>query len=196
MTFLTVMRALAINASTDRPTTTGGNDDDEVKFREFINEAGAEIARRVDWGSMRKVATLAGPGAIAPDYDRMARGLAVVANGEPVRGSLTQDEWFGLDPVPGDPRFFYLQGDQIAFWPTLTGGNTARVQYQSKNWVSGDKSEMTADSDTALFPEELLEAFALVRWRRHIGKDFSDNLAEAEAMLADRASFDGGVRLP
>lgn len=201
MTFLSVMQNLATNASVAIPTTAGQNDADSTKFREFINEAGKEIARRVDWSALRKTATLTGTGAsiphtIADDYDRLARGLNVVADGQPVRGSLTQDEWFGLDPVEGTPRYFYLANSQMAFWPYLANAETARVQYQSKNWVSGDKDEMTTDNDTALFDENLLLLGALWRWRRHVAKDFADNMAEFEAALADRASFDGGVRQP
>lgn len=201
MTFLTVMQELARNASVASPTTTGQDDPDSIKFRQFINEAGNEIARRVDWSTMRKTATLTGTGAstphtIATDYDRLARGLNVVADGGPVRGSLTQDEWFGLEPVEGAPRFFYLANDRMAFWPYLASNATARVQYQSKNWVSGDRAEMTSDNDTALFDENLLLLGSLWRWRRHVAKDFADNMAEFEATLADRASFDGGVRQP
>lgn len=201
MTFLTIMQGVARNAGITVPTTVGGTDADSVKLREFINEAGREIARRVDWSALRKSATITGNGTaahqtIAADYDRLARGLNVIADGEPVRGSLTQSEWFGLEAVEGTPRYFYLSNDEIAFWPYLANSETARVQYQSKNWVNSTAEEMTQDGDTAAFNEDLVMVGAVWRWRRHVGKDFSDQMAEYEATLADRASFDGGVRNP
>lgn len=201
MTFLTVMQALAKNAGVTVPTTTGQADPDSVKFREFINEAGKEIARRVDWRGMRRVATITGDSTAAAktidaDFARLARGLNVIADGEPVRGSLTSDEWFALDPEEGKPRYFYLEGDTIAFWPYLETGQTAKVQYLCHCWCSNGSDAMVADGDTAVFNERLLELGSLWRWRRHVGKDYSDNLAEFEAALADYAAFDGGVRQP
>jgi hypothetical protein len=155
----------------------------------------------VDWSALRQTATVTGTGAatahdIANDFDHLARGMNVIANGDAVRGSLSEDEWFGLERVEGDPRFYYLANRQMAFWPFLANAETARVLYQSANWVSGSKSAMMLDSDTALFDEGILAFGSIWRWRRHVGKDYADQMAEYEAMLADRAQFDGGVRQP
>lgn len=201
MTFLSITQAVAKNAGIAVPTTTGSNSTDIVKITEFVNEAGKEIARRVDWAALRSTATITGNGTsaaqtIAAGFDRLARGLNVIADSEPVRGSLTSDEWFGLPATEGQPRFYYLINAQIAFWPYLANLDTASVLYQTKNWVSTGEEEMEGDSDTALFDEGLVIAGAIWRWRRHVGKDYSDQMAEFEAMLADRASFDGGVRTP
>lgn len=200
MSFLSIMKAVAKNAGVVAPQSVSGSDD-AVLFSQFINEAGQEIARRVDWSALRKTATLTGDGTPAPhaigtDFDRLTRGLNVIHDGNPVRGGLTQDEWLSLPTTQGPPRFYYLANREMAFWPYLAISDTATVQYQSQNWVAGDKAAMEANEDASLVPDDLVAAFAIVKWRRHVGKDFSDNLAEAEAMLADRAQFDGGVRLP
>lgn len=201
MTFLSIMQGTAKNAGIAVPSTVGGTDPDTIKLSEFINESGLEIRRRVDWRALRKVAAITGDGTaapkpIAPDFDRLPLGLRVTAGGEPVRGSLTQDEWFGLPETEGAPRYFFLSAGQLGLWPYLAAAATASVQYQSIYWVAGDKDAMTVDGDTALFDEELVMRGAVWRWRRHVGKDFSDQMAEYEAMLSDRASFDGGVRSP
>lgn len=199
MTYATIMRAVSINCGITPITTTGSAEPDHVKLGQFINDAGAEIARRVDWGALRKTATLAGTGAatdhaLVADFSRLSQGLCVVAGVNPVRGSLTADEWASLAPVEGTPRYFYLRGGTISLYPFLASGSEAKVHYLSSNWVDGNKAVMTDDGDKPLFSDDLIIANATARWRRHIGKDYSDHLAEFEAMLADRARFDGGVR--
>lgn len=202
MTFLSIVQNVAKNAGLSVPGTAQTTSDDEVvKLAQFVNESGQELARRVDWGVLRKSATLAGLGTtadfvVAADFDRLSRGLNVVSQGNPVRGSLTPDEWFSLVPAVGSPRYYYLRSNRIAFYPSPSIGLPVRVQYQTKNWVDGGGDRFTQDTQGALIPERLIELGATWRWRRHVGKDYSDHMAEYEAALADRAQFDAGERLP
>lgn len=204
MSFLTIMQAVAKNAGIEVPSTTGANDADHVKLAQFINEAGQELVRRADWGTLRKVVTLPGTGTaseynIAPDFDRLCMGMTVAHGINAVRGSLTSDEWFSLPAVKGDPRYYHLRGARIGFYPYPATGSEIRVQYQSKNWVNNgatSASKMTIDTDVALIPEDLIEMGAIWRWRRHVGKDFSDQVSEFEAAFVDRARSDSPVRLP
>lgn len=202
MNFLEIMQAVAKNAGIDTPATTGSNDPDQVKLAQFINEAGAELVRRVDWSALRKIATLTGTGSatehsLPSDFDRLTVGMNVSYEGSPVRGSLTPDEWVALTPVKGSPRYYYLRGSVMAFYPYLDTGKQARVQYQAKNWVNnGAASSFTVDGDTPMIPNDLIVMGAIWRWRRHVGKDFADHVAEFEAALVDRARADSGTRLP
>ena len=205
MTFLEIMKQVARNAGLEEPVTVTSTEPDIVKMSQFINETGREVARRVDWGSLRKVVTLTGSGSggtveIAPDYDRLPAGLSVVSNSMPVRGSLTVDEWFSLTPTEGQPRYFYLQGKRIGLYPYLALGKTVRVQYQSSRWVTETGTQgfdaMTKDNQDTPLDGGLIVSGAVARWRRHIGKEFSDYLSEFEAMLTDKAQFDGGIRQP
>lgn len=202
MSFLTVMQAVAKNAGLRVPQTISMSDPDHVKLAEFVNETGMEAARRVDWGSLRKIATITSLGTdseydIASDFDRLSIGANVAINGTVIHGSLTPDEWFALEPVQGDPRYFYLRNGKLGFYPYPASGRTIRVQYQSKNWAKGGTATaLEVDADTALIPETVLELGGIWRWRRHVGKDYSDHMAEFEAVLMDRAKSDGGVRAP
>lgn len=202
MSFLTVMAAVAKNAGINAPTSASLNNADQIKLAEFINEAGVEIVRRVDWAALRKSTVIIGQGTptpydIADDFSRLTIGLSVSANGMPVRGSLTADEWFSLLPVEGQPRYFFLQAGRIAFYPYPPIGVSMPLQYQSFNWVNeGAKDRFSEDGDVAMIPETLLELGGIWRWRRHVGKDYADHAAEFEAALADEAKFDGGVRAP
>ncbi|GHA15141.1 hypothetical protein GCM10007989_07370 [Devosia pacifica] len=204
MTYLTIMQSVARNAGIEPPTAISGNDPDQVLLGQFINEAGQEITRRVDWGVLRKTHTLTGTGAaldhpLPADFDRFPMGLSITAGTDRVRGSLTSDEWASLTPIAGTPRYFYLYGTKVAFYPFLKSGDTAKLIYQSKNWAlagSTPGSRLVAQTDTTVLSETLIESGAVWRWRRHVGKSFSDHLAEFEGQLADYAKFDGGVRLP
>ena len=204
MNMLAMMQAVAKNAGIEVPISLDNTDANHVLMVQFLNEAGEEVARRVDWGALRKTATLSGTGSadsfpLPDDYDRLPPGLSVISSGAPVRGSVTADEWLFLTPIAGDPRYFYLAGSRVAFYPYLRSGAAATVQYQSTNWALSDvgpQGAMVIAEDRALVPDDLLVAGAIWRWRRHVGKDYADHTAEFEAMLADRARFDGGVRQP
>lgn len=200
MTLLAIAQAVAKNAGIEVPASITNSDPDHILLVQFINEAGAEVARRVDWGVLRKTATLTGDGAakvfdLPADFDRFGIGLSVMGGDGAVRGSLTADEWFMLEPAVGAPRYYYLQGAKISLYPFLKAADTARIQYQSKNWTSAG-AKMTVGTDTPIIPGALLESGALWRWRRHVGKSYADHVGEFEAQLVDLARNDSGVRLP
>lgn len=205
MTFLEIMTDVAKNAGIAIPSTVATLEPDQIKLGQFINEAGREITRRVDWSALRKITTLSGTGAdaeftIANDFDRLPMGLAVMVGTDTVRGSLTADEWFALAAREGTPKYFYLKNNKISFYPYAEAGESIRVQYQSKRWVTEEATNgfdtMTKDNQETPLSGTLIIAGAVWRWRRHIGKDFADYLAEFEALLADKARYDGGVRSP
>lgn len=202
MSFLSIMQDVAKNAGIRVPTTVGLKESDQIKLGEFINEAGLEIVRRVDWGSLRTIVTLTVTGAageytIADDYSRLSGGSGVISNGVTIRGSLTPDEWLSLTPAAGTTRYYYLRGTKIAFYPYPPTGTVLKVQYQSKNWVDDKASaRLVLDADEALIPERLLTLGGIWRWRRHVGKDYADHMAEFESALIDEARFDSGTRTP
>lgn len=202
MTLLSAMQAVAKNVGIDPPATVLGNDEpDCVKLLQFANETGQELARRVDWALMRKTRLILGTGFAAlfdlpPDYSRMVEGWGVTQDGQPVRGGLTGDEWNALAPVQGAPRYYQVIGQKIGFYPFPSEGLQVTASYMSNGWTSAGKDAFTADNETTLFPERLLEMGTVWRHKRHIGADYSDYLAEFEAALADLARFDGMVRLP
>lgn len=201
MSLLSIAQAVAKNTGIEVPDTVQGDDPDAVKLRQFINETGDELARRVDWSSLRKTATITGTGFSAPydlpsDYSRLIQGYAVKVNGSPVRGGLTADEWNALTPVQGTPRYFQTAAGKIALYPYPPEGMGVSLTYQNDRWVSGNKKEMSRDDDVSLIPERLLEMGGIWRSKRHIGGDYSDYLSEYEAAIIDLAGFDDRVRIP
>jgi hypothetical protein len=204
MNLLQMVQEASKSAAIPPPFSLSETDADSVLLTRFLNDAGSECARRVDWGGMRVTTTISGTGAadtfnLPGDYDRLCAGLSISASGNPLRGSLTQDEWNSLTQVIGIPRYFYLTGARIGFFPYMRTTDTAKISYLSKNWAiddAGTKPAMVLAEDRATIPDDVLIAGAVWRWRRHVGKDFSDYVAEFEAILADRSKFDGGGRQP
>lgn len=202
MNLLDMMKEVAKNAGIEQPVSIDNTDANHVLMVQFLNDAGDEVARRVDWGVLRQTETITGTGAadtfpLPAEYARMSPGLAVISNYSPVRGSLTADEWMSLTPVAGDPRYFYLTGSRIAFYPYLRSAVTAQVLFQSSYWAESDvgpQASMVIAEDRSRVPDELLVAGAVWRWRRHVGKDFADYVAEFEAQLMQLSAGDGGVR--
>jgi hypothetical protein len=70
------------------------------------------------------------------------------------------------------------------------------VTFQSQHWASNGTERLNLDAETALIPEDLITKGAIWRQRRHVGQDFSDQIAEYEAALADYAAYDARDRSP
>jgi hypothetical protein len=197
MTLLTVCQSLAKDVGLSVPLQIVGSADREwIEALEFANDAGRELARRVDWTSLRKSTVLTGTGAsiafnLPAEFDRLQRGGAVMSGTTAAR-ALTRAEWPAATSA-GTPRYFLLEDDTLTLWPHLADLASVTVGYFSKNWVSGSDG-YTADDQTADIDEELLAMGLVVRWRRQKGMPFQDYEAEYEAAIADRAAMDGEAR--
>lgn len=201
MSLLSIARGVAVNAGIMVPTEVlSGSDPDALKIVQFTQEAGEEIARRVDWGALRKTVTIAGTGSndnfsLPADFARLIPGNSITVAGSPIRVGLSADEWNSLTPISGTPRYARLIGTSISFYPFPPLATTIAVAYQSKNWCGGGTA-WSSDSDAAFIPEVLIQQGAQWRWRRQLGADYQDFLAEFEAAMTEYAKFDDGMRLP
>jgi hypothetical protein len=199
MTLLTIAAALAKNVGLAVPDQVVLSSQRQwSEALQMANEAGEELARRVDWGELRASTTLTGTGAnetytLPAGFSRISPGVGVRAGSSIVR-PLTRAEWNILTPVQGTPRYFLLEGNKITLWPFLANGQTATVSYQSKEWASTG-STFTADDATALIDEGLLTKGLIVRWRRQKRMTFQDEEAEYEAALQNFARFNDRGRL-
>lgn len=203
MSLLSIAANVSANVGVKAPLSVlaNVNDQNAVKIKVFSQEAGDELARRADWSALRKTVTLVGDGtssaiALPSNFLRLIPGLSVMTSaGAPIRTGLSSDEWNSLTPIVGTPRFARLIGRSIAFYPYLAYAATATVTYQSNAW--GPTGAIWAnDGDVPLVPERLITQGTIWRWRRQLGQDFQDYLAEYEAAIADYAKFDDGIRGP
>jgi hypothetical protein len=186
-TVLQIAQDLAPHCAIDTPSLLSSateNTPSEYLLLRCLNEAGKEIATRNDWPELRKSYNLTGYGgpvfSLPSDYSRMVKGWALTVAGNPVRGSLSDEEFNRLVPIAGDARFYRASSTTIELWPYPNVGVTIPMLYHAK----------------PLFSDELLRKGALWRWRRAKGQDFTDWLAEFEADFKTYSSFARSERLP
>jgi hypothetical protein len=202
MDVIELARAIAPSIATPAPSViVGSNNPDAVKLLQLMNETGQEIARRADWGALEKTPTVSATGtaqtyALPSDFSRLSLGSAVTFNGMPVRGGLSRDEAFALPATIGTPRYFRLAGKTIRFYPHPPALSQVLVSYQTANWCFNGGTGFSADDDEPLIPDELMTRGTIWRWKRSEGQDFSDFLAEYEAMLEQFGAFDQRERQP
>nr|MBA3243255.1 hypothetical protein [Acidobacteriota bacterium] len=196
MTLLTIAQSVGYNVGISEPPQSvfGVDGNDERQLLQFTTEAGRELERRVDWGSLRKSEVIAGTGSdsrfnLPADFSRLVEGAAVYSAGVPLRGGLSAEEWSSLTITSGTPRYFRLDGAAILIYPYPLAGVNVTVSYQSQNWT-GSGTAWTSDGQVPLVPEDLIERGAVWRWKRHISAEYQDYVAEFEAALADRARFE------
>lgn len=198
MTLLTICQSLAVNVGLPMPDVIATSPDRNwSEALRMANEAGEELARRVDWGVLTRSTTFSGDGvtqtfAMPADFARLGMGVTMRAGRQIVR-PLTQAEWAGVSATTGVPRYFKLDDDQVRLWPIPNVGTTVAASYVSREWVAG-ASGYASDTDTAVFSEDLLTKGLIARWRRQKGMSFADEEAEYEAMLSDVAKFDDRSR--
>lgn len=201
MTLLSISQSLAVNVGVAKPTEVLSSTlPDARKMVQFTQEAGEELSRRADWGALRKDYTIVGTGSnddfeLPVDFMRLVPGNAITVNGAPIRAGLSADEWNSLTHMAGTPRYARLISRYISFYPYPIDGLEITVVYQSKNWCGGG-SAWSSDSDFGLVPEPLIGMGALWRWRRNLGQDYQDHLAEFETALSEYAKSDDGERQP
>lgn len=200
MSLLTVCTAVAADVGISAPAIVVATTEPEhVELNAFANAVAEDIAARVDWGALTTSATITGDGTataktINAAMRKVVDGAAVfTSGGVPIR-PLSQAEWPTSNSA-GTPRFFLLQGKSIQFWPYLANGATATVRYVTLNWCSAGGSAFTADDQTTLFPEILLQLGLIAHWRRQKGMPYQDHEAAFEARLSQFAADDDRRRL-
>jgi hypothetical protein len=203
MTILEIIEAVCKNVGVTVPDSAVANTEREyVELVQFAKEAGDEIARRADWSALRATATITGTGtnddfALPDGVARLTIGNAVSVGGVPIRGGISQDEWFSLAPTMGTSRYFRMNGNSsISFYPYPAAATSISVSYITKNWCSNGTASWTNDANTPLVPDELITKGTIWRFKRKYGQDFSDYLAEFEAILTDLAGTDMRDRSP
>jgi hypothetical protein len=188
-TLLEIGEALALNAGMKAPTQIVGSTTRQCQeILELANEAGVELARRVNWGILTRSTTITSTGSgdfeLPLDYMRMT-AAAAVKNGSTILRPVSRSEWNTLVTATGTPRVYHLDGQRaISFWPYPTAGITVAIRYQSTEWASSG-AQFLADDATPLVKDDLLIKGLIARWRRQKGMSYADEEAEYEAALAD-----------
>lgn len=198
MTLLEICEALAKNVGMAVPVAiVGANDRNAVEALQLANEAGLELAERVDWSALTETTSFAGTGAdtahALPAAWLRPTWSGGVRYGTVALRPLTASEWGTITATGGAPRYFYIEGRTIKFYRYPSVGMTVTARYQSNEWASTGR-RFTADDAEPLVPADLLLKGLIARWRRQKGMEYADQEAEYEASLKTYASFEDGGR--
>lgn len=208
MTVLAVIQSAANVLGVGRPDAVFGSGEEEhVQLADALNQAASDIAERHEWHLLKRLHTITGNGEtdaydLPPDYDRMPKGQGVWSSRlSCVMEHVTaHDEWLGrlVQDYQTGIGSWTLLGGQIVFYPALADGETAKLYYMS-NLIATDldsvtKAAFTADDDDFRLDERLLRAGLVWTWKKNRGRDYGQDFADFEAMLAMRVAEDGGPR--
>lgn len=167
----------------------GANDENAQTMVTLATEAGSEIARRVDWRDLVMTFTApSSPATFPADFERVIEGGSVMtATGIFARPVTNRGQWSFVKANPSAQPYYFLSEAGIEFSPVASAVG-ASLLYLSDNWVKraggATSNIIQSDDDETVFPSELLMKDLIWRWRRHKGLDYSDQLAEFEADLA------------
>lgn len=199
MTLLSAINEVCDIVSLSRFDTVYGSADPNAQTMvELAQEAGDEIARRVDWQqTLKQHICAASPENFPSDYQRLTPGGGIrTSTGDFARPVNNSGQWSVISVVPSTQPYYFIKANQFLFSPA-DAAESAVIDYVSKNWIlndpSGEAATWAADDDITLFPERLLVKGVVWRWKRQKGLPFEDNLAEFEADLTQEINADRGT---
>lgn len=207
-TALQIVKDAAAKLGLEQPTALfSSTDRTELELRRALIEAADRIAHAHDWTRLLTIETHAGDGstteyALPSDWLRMPKDAQVWSTKwESQLPAITPEEWLNLDVrnynvVHG---VWTIYGGNFVYKPALDSDESAKFWYVSENVVApasgANKAEFTADDDTFLLDDRVLELMLVAQWRRQKSLDYSEEMADAELALARAIDRDKGARI-
>lgn len=207
MTVLALIQSFCRRTALPVPSTIeGGEDPQVVQIVELLNQGLEELCRKWSWQSLTREAhftTVASESQglledIAPDgfvsifqstiYNRTLR--------LPVYGPVQGATWQGLKALPTTgPLYKYrIVRGEILFNPVPIAGHQCYFEYKSRNAViAGDtsvKAAFTEDSDTCVFPDDILMAYLRFAFKQEKGFEYAEDEARYEEAVRSASGID------
>lgn len=174
------------------PATIISNTDPTAVQLNYLAERSAKNLMRFNWQAMVRehtITTADGTAtyALPSDWARYTSETAWDAtNYWPMRGSLDPALWQALKRglvATSMRRRFRVVGNLVNIFPTPSSIDTLVIEYMRNTpWVNGSTYRVTAtaDADTTVFPEYLLELDLKWRWLEAKGAAYAEAKKEAE----------------
>lgn len=204
MSLLTIVQDAMVEVGLSRPAyAIASTDPGVVAMIALVNQTGKQLMRRYEWTALQTektfttvaLASQQTASAVPTDFDRFINeSFWNRTKIRPVYGPLSPQEWQQrqASPIGGISDYFRMQGGQIYIYPTPTAGWTMAYEYVSNYWVSGSKTAMTADSDTALIDENLVKLGAIWRYLKSRNMDYAEEFRTYEQETETAIAKDGG----
>lgn len=208
MSLLTVVQNAMTLAGLPTPSSAFSNTNDTVEqFIRLVYIEGRDLMKRHDWNLLLTTQTLT-CGASAPQsgypvaaFDRMARGTTMwnTTNDTPIYGPMNSDEWSQLSVlnITSVTQYWRLIGGVLNIRAPVSGDGI-QYEYVSNKWIYQAASTLATtligDSDTFVFPENLMEQGLVWRFKQSKQLDYAEDLKTYEITLMDSISSDRGGR--
>lgn len=178
-----------------------------VELAAIANEIADRIVREHDWRQLTALETYTGDDtttgfALPTDYLRMPKdGQVWSTRWERPLVHVTLDEWLQLDVREYDliTGTYIMLNDEMQFRPALATGEQAKWYYIRSTPVKAAdgslKERFTADTDTYVLGDRLLELHVIWEWRHRKGLPYEEDMRTAELALAQEISRDKGARM-
>ena len=207
-TALEVVQSGAPRLAIDRPDVLFPSADQiAVELQATLNECAARIVKAYDWQALKVLDTDSGDGAttdrpLPTDFLRMPKdGQIWSTRWQRPLQQLTPEERLRLEVREYDliTGTWTIVGGSIVYTPALAVGEEAKYYYISKNVVrqadATVKERFTADDDTFLLDDRVLELALIWQWREQKGMDYAEDMKNAEEALSDAIGPDKGARM-
>lgn len=186
----------------------GSADKTMVQLQACINRTAEAIRDEFDWQALQIIETITGDGvkqefALPGDYQRMLTDADVwptASPNNPMTRIMTASQWLqatirAVDNPYGEWSIF---GNKMHIRPTIPAGETAQYVYVS-NWIvrptaGNNKPQFTADTDTFVLNERLLELGVVWNWKAGKNQSYSKELNDYETMLNRLIDKDRGSK--
>lgn len=207
MTALKVAQNIAREVGLQAPSSLVGNpNQDASRLLAAINAAGRYLSH-LDWNCLTLATTVSC--SAGTDYSLPSGFRALVpltfwntTSREEVVGPMTPSQWqitknaLGRFSLSEEVRIETSAGTQfLRFRSSTTTGDLITVYYYSDNWVNSGSlvASVSADTDTFVLPERVVESEAKWRFLKAIGQSFGQEFEEAKEVVQVARANDGGL---
>lgn len=205
MTALSIVSNVAASIGLSASAVFSSTDPAIIRLRTLMNQEGQELARGASFDHAWTVLTTEKTfttTAAAIQASSVATDFSWYINNtmwnrttqQVVRGPMTAEEWQDQQAVSttGIYPYFRFRGGSLLIYPTPTAGQTVAYEYVSTYWASGSQTAMTADSDTALIEERLIELGLRWRYLKSTGMDYAEDFRTYQMEVGKAIARDGG----
>ena len=213
MTLLTICNNVVDQVGTDELGTVVGNSERSARRLLALANRGGKLMAQRRWSVLTKEATITTANgtaayAVESDFKYIVSDTAWDrTNYWKMRGGLSPKEWqvrkSAIVATTQVRKTFRIKptsnAKQIYVDPTPTAVETLVYEYGSSFWCQSaggvGQAAWTADTDTGILDEDLLELDLLWRYRSVIGLPYIDERRDAEMAIDTAFAQDGGPRM-
>lgn len=208
MTVLSTAQNIARSIGLNPPGSLVSNSaQDARRLLQALNDAGRFLSR-FEWNAQIVETTLSASGAdyfAVPSDFRTLVPMTIwkIGTSEPARGPIRHVEWQAVKygtSASGIYDKFHLRfsgvNQRIYVNPTPTTGDTFAFLYRTEGWVNSSgtiRASCSADTDTFLLDDYLVECEAKWRFLKAIGQSYGEEKDEAMRMRQIALAEDSGM---